>query len=701
MKTLAAIRPVKEQVETDLMKRPGVTGVDIGYKYTGGRKTGELAIRVYVAEKKSVSEKERIPKTLKGIQTDVIERTFVLQPLRRPRDEIVLMADTGLYDPIVGGISIGPCRGIWLEPPDVPSAGWYTVGGTLGAVVKDRDTGATMFLSNFHVMCVDDVWSVGDTMAQPNLLDSGSCPTDVVGTLQRGQLGGTVDCAVCSHTARGYSCEIVDIGDVAGTATPTVGMAVRKRGRTTELTYGTVDTLDLTVSIDYGDGLGTVTLNHQIGVDVNPALSTQFGDHGDSGAVVVNDDRRVVGLHFAGNSAGTYGVANPIQDVLDALNVNLCVPKLIEKKWEAKEIEKWPEKRDIKELAKETIKEFKEPKEIAELGPKDISEVVAKDRGAEIGPKAFDEGRVLIPIEPGRPAVSFEDRISRLEEAVSQISGVGLQAAAMQCIDFSTYGWMVSPNPWTIGTVQFLALDHAGAGWPNPGVKNYAGLMGLDCGFRLEIAFSEPCRTAQMTLAHFSRAATVEAYNTDGSLAGTMPMSVAQGVPGTLTFNGSIRQVVVTAPQNETLLLKVCCRPEGAAAAKAEAEKTTITEKAAARDKVTVTDKIPKTEKSEKFEKEKHEKELKETQEKWQAPDKIKHEKLEQKETDKRLKEKEKGFAEQIGPSVPSGQNTSSNEERLANIEKAIAQLSHFISPESRPDLSAGALQNEPGRKQQ
>ncbi|MBN1857388.1 MAG: hypothetical protein JW846_10615 [Dehalococcoidia bacterium] len=682
MKTLAAIRPLKEQVEAELLKRPGVTGVDIGYKYAQGKRTEDLAIRVYVAEKKDVPEKERIARTLKGIQTDVIERTFVLHPLRRPREDIVLMSDTGSYDPIVGGISIGPCRGIWLEPPDVPSAGWYIVGGTLGAVVKDKDTGATMFLSNFHVMCVDDAWSVGDTMTQPNLLDTGSCPGDIVGSLQRGQLGGTVDCAVCSHTARGYSCEIVDIGDVEGTATPTLGMAVRKRGRTTGLTYGTVDTLDLSVNINYGDGLGNVVLNHQIGVDVNPMLSTQFGDHGDSGAVVVNDARKVIGLHFAGNTSGTYGVANPIQDVLDALNVRMCSSKLLEKKWELKELEKKPElKEHFKLELKEQYWEHKNPKEIAELTQKEF---------VEVGPKSMNEGEPFIPIEPGQPLRPIEGRLAQLESTIRNLEGIGKQAGAMQCIDFSTYGWMVTPNPWTIGSVQFLALDHAGAGWPNPGVKNYGGLMGLDCGFRLQVAYAEPCRRVQLTLAHFSQPAKVEAYNTDGSIAGTAAMTSAGGVPETLTFSGSIRQVIVAAPQNETLLLKLCCEPSGGRATKDVSEKSTSEEKAGKKEKV------------EKLET----KEMKDKPEKWESPElKGKREQKEFKEVEKLIKEKDfkedvKDFAEGIPPGSFNRKSAPSTEERLTQIETAIAQLTHFIPPASRPDLSTGALRNEPEKQQ-
>ena len=75
---LEEIRKIKEEVEEDLLKLPGVTGVDVGQKIVRGQKTDELAIRVYVKEKKDVSEEEMIPKRIRGISTDVIERRFEL-----------------------------------------------------------------------------------------------------------------------------------------------------------------------------------------------------------------------------------------------------------------------------------------------------------------------------------------------------------------------------------------------------------------------------------------------------------------------------------------------------------------------------------------------------------------------------------------------------------------------------------------------
>jgi len=329
-----SIRPVKERVEDELLRRPGVNGVDINEKVTDGRPTGELAIVVYVDEKKpksALSKAELIPAEIDGVPTDVQVEKVVLQAAFGAIADIEPLIDTTKYLQVHGGISMGPCRSVFLEPPDVPSPGNYIFAGTLGAIVRDRSTGATMALTNFHVACVDDSWSAGDTMAQPSRLDGGSCPVDRFGVLTRAALSDNVDGAVVTIDAgKTTDCSIEEIGAVRGQALATVGMAVRKRGRTTELTFGTVDSLDATVSIDYGDGLGVHTLKKQIRIVPDSAHNARFSDHGDSGSVVVTDDNNVVGLLFAGSNSGSATYANPIQVALDELNVNLCVkPKIL------------------------------------------------------------------------------------------------------------------------------------------------------------------------------------------------------------------------------------------------------------------------------------------------------------------------------------------------------------------------------------
>ena len=440
MDQLGEVRRVKEEQLDKLLNRPGVTGVGVGYKYVGGQRTDEVAIQVFVENKRDVAKGQAIPREVDGVRTDVIEREIVLHTLRVPVADVELQADTGRYDPLQGGISIGPCRAI----------GGYVYTGTLGAIVRDNASGATMMLSNFHVMCVDSGWTVGDTMAQPSRVDTGACPGDIVGTLERAQLTNAVDAAVARHTARGTKCSIVDIGDVAGTATATLGMAVRKRGRTTGLTYGTVDTISLTVNVDYGPSLGTVTLNNQIGVAVDTAQSKQFGNKGDSGSVVVDGSRNVVGLHFAGSTDGTFGVANQIAQVLAALNVSMCVApskpilkdfkdlkkdkfeKIERKELKVEKIEK-PERKELKDARKE-IKELKREKlekvekieSKEKFESKELEKIPHEKPPKELveDPKFLEEPPIeRPPLErPFGAGGTVEDRVGQLEQAVEELT---------------------------------------------------------------------------------------------------------------------------------------------------------------------------------------------------------------------------------------------------------------------------------------
>lgn len=324
----AQIRPVKQRVEDELLSRAGVTGVDIAEKISNGEPTGRMAIVVYVKQKKAkraLAANELIPEEIDGIPTDVIEEDVVLHPALVKLDEAAPQVDAAKYPTLQGGIGIGPCRSVHLKPPEVPAEGNYVFVGTLGIMVRDRVSNAPMALTNFHVACINTGWAPGDVMAQPSLVDGGHCPADRFGTLTRGVLSEHVDGAVITlDSAKPWTCSIAEIGNIKGQAAAAVGMAVRKRGRTTGLTYGTVTSTDFSLNIDYGDGLGTRTLKQQIRVTVDSSHGPKFGDHGDSGSVVVTADNKVVGLHFAGNSSGTVGFANPIQAVLDELNVNLC-----------------------------------------------------------------------------------------------------------------------------------------------------------------------------------------------------------------------------------------------------------------------------------------------------------------------------------------------------------------------------------------
>ena len=97
-----------------------------------------------------------------------------------------------------------------------------------------------------------------------------------------------------------------------------------KSSRTTGLTCSTVETVDLSVRIDYFKDCAETqpyyskTFTGQIGI-----AGDNFSDSGDSGALVVDSSNaQPVGLFFAGGTNGDgigLSVANPIGDVLREL----------------------------------------------------------------------------------------------------------------------------------------------------------------------------------------------------------------------------------------------------------------------------------------------------------------------------------------------------------------------------------------------
>ena len=319
MKAFSQILATKERIETGLLEQDGITGIDIGYKYTNGKKTDQLAIRIFVAKKQpDLPLSAQVPKEINGIVTDVLEAVFEPQHLKKAANQLISdrsQADYNKYNPLRGGISVGPCRTI--------NQNVFT--GTLGAIVLDRNTQKPHILSNFHVLCVDKNWEMGDGIAQPSQVDNGRCPHDQTAFITKAVLNNQVDAAIAEITNRGISSKIVGIGAVESTANAKLDMAVRKRGRTSGLTHGIIDSLSLTIKVDFGNDIGSLVYKNQIGIRVDHDKNNTFSRHGDSGALIVNDNQEAVGLLFAADQAGTFGVANPIDVVLDALDVDLFV----------------------------------------------------------------------------------------------------------------------------------------------------------------------------------------------------------------------------------------------------------------------------------------------------------------------------------------------------------------------------------------
>jgi len=329
------VKQAKELNKKLLMSKPNVVGVGVGEKVSAGGKTGENCVVVLVREKiplAGLTAEEIVPKGVNGVKTDVIQ----VGEIR------ALQTRTERWRPAPGGVSLGH---------------YQITAGTLGVVVKDRTSASRLILSNNHVLANCNAGSPGDPILQPGAADDGLVEQDQIARLERfcpiqfgvqppdcniakgiagignvlaglvgskhrlnaiqvdSQAVNKVDAALARpDNASQLLDNILEIGTVSGVTTANLGMAVRKSGRTTGLTTGTILIVDATLSVSYGSG--------RIGIFEGQLVSGPMSQGGDSGSLVVAaDSLQAVGLLFAGSDQIT--IFNPIQDVLDALQVDL------------------------------------------------------------------------------------------------------------------------------------------------------------------------------------------------------------------------------------------------------------------------------------------------------------------------------------------------------------------------------------------
>ena len=328
-----AVRAARAAHEGDLLDRQNVVGVAVGHKVVGGRETDETCIVVYVDHKEpeaTLHRRDLVPRSLDGVRTDVV----ATGPLRAlPLLETLAVSHTARLRPAPGGVSIAHEK---------------VTAGTLGVVAR-RSSGEAVILSNNHVLANSNEAKRGDAILQPGPYDGGG-PKDAIarltdfvpvafneqeldglGRLLERALSGLlapvglgvrrlpsgrtnlVDAAIATPLSKDLVApDILEIGPVAGTAAASLGLGVKKSGRTTGLTRGKVTGVDATVEVDYGGK--SAVFRGQI-------VSDLLSRGGDSGSLVVDEGNHAVGLLFAGGDTTT--ILNPIEAVLAALHLRL------------------------------------------------------------------------------------------------------------------------------------------------------------------------------------------------------------------------------------------------------------------------------------------------------------------------------------------------------------------------------------------
>lgn len=150
--------------QPNLLAKSNVVGVAVGFKESEGVVTDEIAVVVLVEQKKplaALQAQDVIPREIDGMRTDVVE-VGVLRALQGGKAR---------YRPVIpSGVSIGHFK---------------ITAGTLGVMVRDKNTGDHFVLSNNHVLANSNDAAIGDPILQPGPIDGGLNPGDVVAHLER------------------------------------------------------------------------------------------------------------------------------------------------------------------------------------------------------------------------------------------------------------------------------------------------------------------------------------------------------------------------------------------------------------------------------------------------------------------------------------------------------------------------------------
>ncbi|MCI0402304.1 MAG: hypothetical protein L0212_02135 [Acidobacteria bacterium] len=204
----------------------------------------------------------------------------------------------------------------------------FCCGGTLGSLIRVGNS--DFILSNNHVLARTNAGAIGEAIIHPGLIDQepvcSQDATDTVATLAdfvpisftRGTVN-VVDAAIAVPTVN-ISNEILDIGRVSDSSVAaSIGQAVQKSGRTTGLTTGTVELVNVTIDVAYQEqcGIGrrlTARFVNQTGI--SPGTFSAGGDSGSLVVEAVARNPRRVGLLFAGSSS--FAFANPYSAVASA-----------------------------------------------------------------------------------------------------------------------------------------------------------------------------------------------------------------------------------------------------------------------------------------------------------------------------------------------------------------------------------------------
>ncbi len=345
--------------QVELLQRRGVVGVAIGFRNYMERATDQLAVSVLVEQKKPVEalrEDDLVPQQVNGMRTDVIEvgrLEALVDPRERFRPNIPTGVSIGHYMVTAGTLGAVVYDRNTGEPLLLSNN--HVLANSNDAVIGDailqpgptdhgvRPDDVVAKLHRFEKLRLFSDFGQGPSppTTTPPLFPAGGC--DIVelfvnvgnvlakinGSAKRlasvpaptAQAEGgpifpnQVDAALARpNNPQLFQPDIATIGRPNGIKKPQLGMRIRKFGRTTGYTEGTIMLLNATVDVAYGENM-QARFTGQV-------ITTPMSQGGDSGALIIDaDSLQAVGLLFAGSRRAT--IFTPMDVVLDVMDVDL------------------------------------------------------------------------------------------------------------------------------------------------------------------------------------------------------------------------------------------------------------------------------------------------------------------------------------------------------------------------------------------
>jgi hypothetical protein len=339
-----AIASEWSQAQIVLRQKPHVLDVGIGYKMVNNQLQEVMALVAYVDQKVAPEKpQDAIPPDFNGVPVDV-----QLMPYSIP----IGTGDKRLR----GGVKLNG----------------HANAGTLGCFAYRHEDGKIVFLSSHHVLFGKD-GKKNDEVYEPKRTCSLCCACGAVGRIDEGKRDGLVDAASAlpqfpdiasefniynkvkglgeyKSTQSGEmltgddaliqgaaSLKVINLANRRMVVTAIPGDRVRKVGQRTGRTIGYVIAVGSPCTVEYAQG-ETMNFFGQIAVKPQDA-STEFARLGDSGAMLMDDHNKVVGMIMSSHENKSNPDdpirddttwANNIHDVMERLGVHIPNPPVAE-----------------------------------------------------------------------------------------------------------------------------------------------------------------------------------------------------------------------------------------------------------------------------------------------------------------------------------------------------------------------------------